>query len=220
MLFKPKPTHTVYMSDTDKTLVLHTSPWASVRFVLPNLCWIFAAVVSAGLIYSEFAHHPFEEETRKYWLGLFVFAWSVTFGCAALLKTCVLLYAWPRFYTQIQLSPQGLRLQDWQHKQHFIAWKDIQAIQDIYPHQKLPARYAQLTVAPEHYHRLQRESHIDKPYFTQETQNLFILLPTWQWQAKDVSRAIHTYWAMHVEGFPYVATKTSQQQTENTSTNE
>ncbi len=202
MFFKPKPTHTVYMSDTDKTLVLHTSLWAVVRFVLPNLCWIVAAVVSAGLIYSEFSRHPFVEETRKYWLGLFVFVWSVTFGCAALLKTRVLLYAWPRFYTQIQLSPQGLRLQNWPHNQHFIAWTDIQAIQDIYPHKKMPARYAQLTVAPEHYHRLQRESHIDKPYFTQEAQNMFILLPTWQWQASDVSQAIHTYWAMHVEGFP------------------
>ena len=74
--------------------------------------------------------------------------------------------------------------------------------------------------APEHHHRLQGESHIDKPYFTQETQNLFILLPTWQWQARDVSQAIHTYWAMHVEGFPYAATKTTQQQTENTPTNE
>ena len=122
MFFKPKPTHTVYMSDTDKTLVLYTSPWAVVRFVLPNLCWIVAAVVSAGLIYREFAHHPFAEETRKYWLELFVFAWSATFGCAALLKTCALLYVWPRFYTQIQLSPQGLRLQHWQHKQHFSTW--------------------------------------------------------------------------------------------------
>lgn len=189
------------MSDTDKTLLLHTSRWATVRFALPNLCWILAAVVSAGLIYSEFARHPFAEETQQYWLGLFVFVWSMTFGCAGLLKSCVLIHAWPRFYTQIQLSPQGLRLQDWQHKQHFIAWADIQAVQDIYPHKKLAARYAQLTVAPEHYHRLQREPHVNKPYFTQQTQKFSILLSTWQWQARDVSLAIHTYWAMHVEGF-------------------
>ena len=94
---------------------------------------------------------------------------------------------------------------------HIIKWTDIQSIKTINSPEKSTANYIQLTVAPEHFHRLQSAAHINNPYFIQEAQKLLILLPTWQWRSQDVSLAIMTFWGMHCEGFCHLATDSSLQ---------
>ena len=211
MFYTSKQPYIVSMLATNQTIVLHASLWAIVRFLLPSLGWLTTSCVSAYLIYAEFSRHNFVDETWKYWLGLVVFLWFAGFGCSALLKIIELLRAWPFFYIRLQLSPQGLHLKGLEHKIHIIKWTDIQSIKTINLPEKSTTNYMQLTVTPEHFHRLQSAAHINKPYFIQQAQKLLILLPTWQWRSQDVSLAIMTYWGMHSEGFSHIATDTSLQ---------